>query len=197
MTNPKPQHPNPKSQCGLGASDAFSSVVAASTAVVQGTDAALTSPAVAPYLSRGTSNPLNDWLVFELAGVVIGGLVSAWLAGRLRASVERGPAIRGGTVTFNVQRHGRVLAYETVERAAREHGIAIRGGCFCNPGTAEHAFAIPAERARQCLRRVFSVDRLRSCLEGQPVGAVRASIGIPTNETDLDRLAELVTELTA
>jgi selenocysteine lyase/cysteine desulfurase len=104
---------------------------------------------------------------------------------------------RGGTVTFNVQRHGRVLAYETVERAAREHGIAIRGGCFCNPGTAEHAFAIPAERARQCLRRVFSVDRLRSCLEGQPVGAVRASIGIPTNETDLDRLAELVTELTA
>lgn len=121
----------------------------------------------------------------------------------LRALDERvvvyGPADaanRGGTVTFNL-RHGReVLAYELVEAAAREKGIAIRGGCFCNPGAAEHAFQIPAEAARACLGGEFSVSRFRACLGDHPIGAIRASVGIATTESDVHRLLELVDELT-
>jgi hypothetical protein len=75
---------------GLGASGAFSSVAAAGVAAVAPGQAAA-SPAVAEYLGRG--GPLRDWLVIEVARVLLGGLASAWLAGRLGGRVERGPRI--------------------------------------------------------------------------------------------------------
>jgi selenocysteine lyase/cysteine desulfurase len=106
------------------------------------------------------------------------------------------PRERGGTVTFNVRTAGAVLPYESVEAAARTRGIAVRGGCFCNPGAAERAFSIPARRARACLRDSrFTMSRFRACLGDRPVGAVRASVGIPTTTADLDRLIDLVCEL--
>jgi selenocysteine lyase/cysteine desulfurase len=104
---------------------------------------------------------------------------------------------RGATVAFNLRRNGRVLRYEDVEAAARERGIAIRGGCFCNPGAAEYAFSIPPRKARTCQREEFSVKRFRACLGDIPVGALRASMGIPTTPHDLDRLLDLARALTA
>jgi selenocysteine lyase/cysteine desulfurase len=101
---------------------------------------------------------------------------------------------RGGTVTFNLRRHGRVLPFEDVENAARSRNIAIRGGCFCNPGAAEYAFRIPAGPARACLRGPFSIARLRACLDDKPVGAVRASIGIATTLADLDSLCRFIAD---
>jgi selenocysteine lyase/cysteine desulfurase len=103
---------------------------------------------------------------------------------------------RGGTVAFNLRRRGTLLAYESIEAEARARGIAVRGGCFCNPGAAEHAFTIPATRARACLQREFSIPRFRECLGDRAVGALRASIGIPTTIGDLDRLASCIEELT-
>jgi selenocysteine lyase/cysteine desulfurase len=103
---------------------------------------------------------------------------------------------RGGTVAFNLRRRGQLLAYESIEAEARDRGIALRGGCFCNPGAAEHAFTIPASRARVCLQREFSVPRFRECLGDRAIGALRASIGIPTTTADLDRLVECIEELT-
>jgi selenocysteine lyase/cysteine desulfurase len=121
------------------------------------------------------------------------------LLGRLRELGDRirlyGPAgteSRGGIVTFNVVRDGRVLPYELVETKARQIGVAIRGGCFCNPGAAEHAFGILARVARGCLGGEFSVERFRLCLGGGAVGAVRASVGVATNAGDLERLLECV-----
>src|SRR5262249_24134663 len=78
---------------GLGASGAFASVAAVITAAVYGTTGAAASPATAPYLTDGIGGVLHDWLVLELTGVVIGGFVSAWLAGRIRVAVERGPGL--------------------------------------------------------------------------------------------------------
>jgi selenocysteine lyase/cysteine desulfurase len=103
---------------------------------------------------------------------------------------------RGGTVTFNLCRRGEVLPYELVEAAALEKKVAIRGGCFCNPGAAEHAFGISTDAARECLHGEFSVPRFRACLGNRPVGALRASVGIATTERDIDRLLELIDELT-
>jgi selenocysteine lyase/cysteine desulfurase len=102
---------------------------------------------------------------------------------------------RGGTVAFNLQRNGRTLPYELVETAARRHGLAIRGGCFCNPGAAERAFDQPAGRAWTCLRGPFSIARFRSCLDGPPVGALRASVGVPTTSADLARLIDCAVAL--
>jgi selenocysteine lyase/cysteine desulfurase len=120
----------------------------------------------------------------------------ASLGDRVRVYGPADEDARGGVVAFNLCSGERVVEYEAVESAARRHGIAIRGGCFCNPGAAEHAFGFDASRARACLEGEFSVPRFRSCMGGRPVGALRASIGVPTNEADLDRLVALAAEIT-
>ena len=107
---------------------------------------------------------------------------------------------RGGTVAFNVvDGTGRVVPYQQVERAALERGVSSRGGCFCNPGAAERAFGFPAAESAACLARArrdgFSVEGFAECLAGQvAVGAVRASVGIATNEADIARLIGVLTE---
>jgi selenocysteine lyase/cysteine desulfurase len=121
----------------------------------------------------------------------------AELENRVVVYGPRSGTSRGGIVAFNLRRDGTVVPYEMVEAAARERGIAIRGGCFCNPGAAEQAFGIPAEGARACLRGEFTIPRFRACLGGSPVGAVRASVGIATQHADIDRLIELADSLTS
>ena len=104
---------------------------------------------------------------------------------------------RGGTVAFNLlDATGVVVPYETVEHALSERGIYVRGGCFCNPGAAEAAFGFDARRTAECLTRLgrwFRVDRFARCLgRGATVGALRASLGIPTTRRDIGRLVAAV-----
>jgi selenocysteine lyase/cysteine desulfurase len=99
---------------------------------------------------------------------------------------------RGGTVAFNLRRDGRIVPYEEVEAAARTRGIALRGGCFCNPGAAAHALGLDPSRTRACLRGDFSIARFRDCMHGRAMGALRASVGVATNDSDLTRLGELI-----
>jgi len=99
---------------------------------------------------------------------------------------------RGGVIGFNVlDAHGRVVPYWEVEGAAGADGLAMRGGCFCNPGAAEAAFGFDADRTAACfagLGRDFTIRRFARCLGPDAVvGAVRASFGIPTSERDIDR----------
>ena len=97
-------------------------------------------------------------------------------------------------MAFNlVDPEGRPIAYGTVERAASQAGISLRGGCFCNPGAAERALELPAGAMLECLETIppgsFSLRGMAECLgESVAVGALRASVSIPTVETDLDRL---------
>lgn len=105
---------------------------------------------------------------------------------------------RGGTVAFNVQDpFGRVVPYQRVEARALEHGVSVRGGCFCNPGAAERAFGFPRSETAACLQRArlqgFTVERFAECLGDEiAVGAVRASLGLASNERDIERLLEVV-----
>ena len=102
----------------------------------------------------------------------------------------------------------RLSAYEVVvkspgispykpEAVAAAAGVSIRGGCFCNPGAAEAAFGFPHDETRRCLDRAavggFTVEGLSTCLGPKvPVGAVRASFGIPTTLQDIDRAVEVI-----
>jgi len=74
---------------GLGASGALSSVVATGMRAAAPEHAASNLP-YAAYLGDGTQSPLKDWLVFEIIGVTLGGLLSAVLARRFRWSIDRG-----------------------------------------------------------------------------------------------------------
>jgi selenocysteine lyase/cysteine desulfurase len=104
---------------------------------------------------------------------------------------------RGATIAFNVvDRAGHVVPFARVIDRARERNVAVRAGCFCNPGASEAAFRFPKVRSRECfesLREDFSIERLGECIGSDvPVGAVRASLGIASNAEDVRRALEVV-----
>jgi len=104
---------------------------------------------------------------------------------------------RGATVTFNVlDRDGRPVPYDRVERRANAVGVHLRGGCFCNPGAAEAAFGFDAARMAEsldALGRDFSIPRLQQCMGPDvAVGAVRASIGLANNRDDINRCVGVI-----
>lgn len=117
--------------------------------------------------------------------------------------ILHGPAdtvARGGTVAFNLRdRAGEVVPFDRVVHAAAQSGVSLRGGCFCNPGAAEAAFAFPDDRTRECLDALdgaFTIPAFAACL-GSPVGAVRASVGVPTVASDIDRLVDMLARFPA
>ena len=111
-------------------------------------------------------------------------------------------ADRGATFAFNVlDAAGTVVPYWHVEERARERGVSLRGGCFCNPGAAEQALGIDAGALADCLRLVrdrgltFSHAWLAECL-GTPVGALRMSLGYGSNAADVARGVDVIAEWT-
>ena len=111
-----------------------------------------------------------------------------------------GPRIatdRGATVAFNLATElGATIPFAQVEQRARAARVSVRGGCFCNPGASEAAFRFPADVAARCLSGTaqggWSISRFADCLQGHPVGAVRASFGAPSSVRDLQRLLAVV-----
>jgi len=143
---------------GLGASGAFASVVASGTAMVEGTARAEASLAVAPYLPRGIVSPLHDWLVLELAGVMLGGLASAWLAGRLRRDTERGSRVGAGQRMYAAVGGGTLMGVGAKLARGCTSGQALSGGALLSVGSwifiascfaAGYAFAPLARRLWQ------------------------------------------------
>jgi uncharacterized membrane protein YedE/YeeE len=120
---------------GLGASGAFASVVAAGTAAVEGTARASASPALAPYLANGISTPLRDWLVLELAGAAAGGFASAWLAGRLRRSIEYGPASNPSLRMWTSIGGGLLMGVGAKLARGCTSGQALTGGALLSAGS--------------------------------------------------------------
>ncbi|MEA2239953.1 MAG: hypothetical protein QOC81_4677 [Thermoanaerobaculia bacterium] len=102
---------------------------------------------------------------------------------------------RGSIIAFNVcDSDGRPLPYTLVETRARQAGVSLRGGCFCNPGASESAFGLDPARISACLDSLgadFTPDRFAEC-SNTAVGAVRASIGLANNGEDIRRAVEVV-----
>lgn len=136
--------------------------------------------------------------VEDLTGELLAGLAALRHANGDPAVTVYGTAGlggRGGTVAFNVlDAAGEVVPYWVVEERARHAGVAVRGGCFCNPGAAQAALRLDGGRSARCWRRLgddFTPERFASCL-GQPVGAVRLSLGMANDARDLRRALDLV-----
>ena len=106
---------------------------------------------------------------------------------------------RGATVSLNLLTPGgKELDYRLVEEQAIKEKISIRTGCFCNPGAAEAAYHYPAVQAYKCFEQLspgdFSIQQFSSCMSGKPVGAVRVSLGIASNEADVQRFIKLLNQ---
>jgi uncharacterized membrane protein YedE/YeeE len=117
---------------GLGASGAFASTAAGVVARIAPARAAA-SPVFARYLAG--PGPWSEWLLFELAGVVAGGFLSALAAGRLRRAVERGPRIgRGGRLALAFG-GGIVMGGGAVLARGCTSGLALTGGALLSVGS--------------------------------------------------------------
>jgi uncharacterized membrane protein YedE/YeeE len=119
---------------GLGASGAFSSMVAAGAATVAPEHAASSLP-YAGYLGDGTTSPLKDWLVIEILGVTLGGLLSALLAGRFRLSVERGPGITSRGRLMYALGGGMIMGLGAKLARGCTSGQALTGGALLSVGS--------------------------------------------------------------
>lgn len=75
---------------GLGASGAVKSVVVTSVVTVN-PQAAESSDFIKDYEKGHTGNPMKNWLVFQMMGVILGAFVSGILSGRLGLKTEHGP----------------------------------------------------------------------------------------------------------
>lgn len=117
---------------GLGASGAFASVAASAVDAVSSASAR-SNGFFADHLGGG--GPLRDWLVVELAGVFVGAWVSAKLAGRLRATVERGPrsSVRGRLLAAGGG--GAVMGVGAVLARGCTSGQALTGGALLSVGS--------------------------------------------------------------
>jgi uncharacterized membrane protein YedE/YeeE len=118
---------------GLGASGAFASAAAAAVATAS-PKSALANDYFARYLSA-SGGPRIDWLVVELIGVVIGGFVSALLAGRFNRTIEKGPRISSQARLRLAFIGGGVMGVGAVLARGCTSGQALTGGALLSVGS--------------------------------------------------------------
>jgi molybdenum cofactor sulfurtransferase len=106
-------------------------------------------------------------------------------------------AMRGGTITFNLyDPDGHLLDYRRVEELATAAGIALRTGCFCNPGAGEAAEGLTAEDVAAAMAEgAMTLPRFMKVIQhrgGKSAGAIRASLGIVSSFEDVQRFVACV-----
>lgn len=119
---------------GLGASGAFSSAVAYIVQKIAPAHANSNS-FYAEYLGDGVTNPLKDWLVFEVIGVFIGGFISGKLANRVKGKIEKGPRVGNRKRLLFAFIGGGLMAIGAKLARGCTSGQALSGGALLNFGS--------------------------------------------------------------
>ena len=119
---------------GLGASGGFTSMLTAGVNAVD-SEFAAQNEMYSSYNGNGERNPLNDWLVFELVGVVIGGFISGTFAGRIKRSVERGPRISSKRRLVFAFIGGTLMGFAAKMARGCTSGQALTGGALMSVGS--------------------------------------------------------------
>lgn len=118
---------------GLGASGAFTSVVAAGVKAVAPSHAQ-SSSFYREYLPANAS-PFKDWLVFEVAGVIVGGFISGLLAGRVKRSIDRGPQSSASLRLTLAFAGGVIMGFGAKLARGCTSGQALTGGAVLSVGS--------------------------------------------------------------
>jgi hypothetical protein len=117
---------------GLGASGAFAS---GASLLISSVDPGRASANAyfANYLADG--GPANDWLVFEIGGVIVGGIVSAALSGRIRIGVDGGPSVTPRTRLVAAAGGGAIMGIGAMLARGCTSGQALTGGALLSVGS--------------------------------------------------------------
>jgi len=118
---------------GLGASGAFKAATAWATQFLAPGWVA-SNAYLGGYVS-GPTHPLKEWLVFEVAGVMVGALVSGALAGRLKLAIEKGPRVSSAARLVLAFAGGLLMALGANLARGCTSGQALSGGALLNLGS--------------------------------------------------------------
>jgi molybdenum cofactor sulfurtransferase len=108
---------------------------------------------------------------------------------------------RGGTVAMNFyDPEGHLLDYRRVEALAGLQRISLRTGCFCNPGPGEIAEGLTEADILAALEADSEMNLSRflqfmTHRGGKTAGAIRVSLGIASNFSDVDRFMQFAETL--
>jgi uncharacterized membrane protein YedE/YeeE len=114
---------------GIGASGAFASAIAAAAPA-----RAAANEYFRPWVAGG-KDPLVSWIVIEVAGIFVGGFLSAWMAGRLARTVERGPRMDRGRRLFYAASGGVLMGFASRLARGCTSGQALTGGALLSVGS--------------------------------------------------------------
>ncbi|OGA55724.1 MAG: hypothetical protein A3G81_19365 [Betaproteobacteria bacterium RIFCSPLOWO2_12_FULL_65_14] len=124
---------------GLGASGAFGSAATWLVGLVSPEHAA-TNPVLSKSWNGGA--PLAAFLIFLMAGVFLGALVSGWQAGRIASRIERGPGVTDAQRLGLALAGGFVAAYGAKIAKGCTSGQALTGGAILNVGSLVFMLAV-------------------------------------------------------
>ncbi|MEP7347272.1 MAG: YeeE/YedE thiosulfate transporter family protein [Gemmatimonadaceae bacterium] len=118
---------------GLGASGAFATT-ASGIANAMSPESAHRNAYFAKYLGE-PGGPWKAWLLFEIVGVVIGGFLSAKLAGRFQWTVEKGPRLTERSRLTMAFGGGTLMGLGAVLARGCTSGQALTGGALLSVGS--------------------------------------------------------------
>jgi uncharacterized protein len=79
--------------------------------------------------------PWRNWLLFEIGGVLLGAFASAWLAGRVRMRVTRGPRFGLGPRLMSAFGGGALMGVGALLARGCTSGLALTGGALLAVGS--------------------------------------------------------------
>jgi len=119
---------------GLGASGAFSTIVSTGVNAVA-PKAGQSNEFFSTYSNQVSANPLRDWYVIEVIGILIGGFISGFLAHRFKKTVDKGPNISvKGRFTYAFI-GGAIMGIGAKLARGCTSGQALTGGAQLNVGS--------------------------------------------------------------
>lgn len=117
---------------GLGAASASWRLGVAAVDAVAPEHVARTA-ALASAKARGS--PLDDWVVFEVGGMILGAIFAAATSGRLRWEVARGPTFRAGSRIALAVAGGLLMGVAARMARGCTSGQALSGGALMSVGS--------------------------------------------------------------
>ncbi len=125
---------------GLGASGGIAKITGAAVDLVAPGHTEGNSYLVG--LLRGGGSPLDNWLVFEIIGMMIGGFVSGMLAGRVKVETFKGPGISDRTRWVAALLGGGIAGFGVRIARGCTSSQALSGGAILSAGSWAFMFSV-------------------------------------------------------
>ena len=125
---------------GLGASGGVAKLTSAAVDLVAPSHTERNAYLVG--LLRDSNNPLDNWLVFEILGVMLGGFVSGLFAGRVRLETFKGPQIGKHKRWLLALLGGTIAGYGVRLARGCTSSQALSGGAVLSAGSWAFMFAV-------------------------------------------------------